>query len=101
MTLKIAIQNETLCGSVFFSILKKITAKLENMCAEAGVCSIANIALGEIREDGRVLQQATFDIMMADEQIIRLAATAKTLEDAIDNAFDECELHIAALQKRA
>jgi hypothetical protein len=59
MTLKIAIQNEMLCGSVFFSLLKKFISKLEGLCEQTGVCSVANIELGETcEEQGRVLKMA-------------------------------------------
>lgn len=98
MTLKIAIQNEMLCGSVFFSLLKKFISKLEGLCGQTGVCAVANIELGETCEDqGRVLKMARFDVTMANQQTIHVASSAKTLEDAILNAFDNCERKIATL----
>lgn len=100
MKLQIAIRNEALCGSAFFSLLKTFIGKLEDLCADGGVCSIANIELGETcEEDGRILQQAKFDVRMADGRIIHIATSAKTLEDAIYNAFDECELQVATLRE--
>lgn len=101
MKLQIAIRNETLCGSVFFSLLKKFIGKLENLCAEGAVCSVANIELGETtEEDERILQQAKFDVTLDNGQIIHIATSAKTLDDAISNAFDECEMQIATLQEK-
>lgn len=101
MKLQIAIRNEALCGSAFFSLLKKFIGKLENLCAGSGVCSIANIELGETcEEEGRILQQAKFDVCLDNGHIVRIAATAKTLEDAIYNAFDACETQLTALQEK-
>lgn len=101
MKLQIAIRNEMLCGSVFFSLLKKFISKLEGLCAENGVCAIANIELGDVKEeDGRVLQQAKFDVRMADDRVIHISTSAKNLEDAIYNAFDECEMQVNAIQEK-
>ena len=98
MKMKISIQNEMICGSVFFSLLKKFIHKLENLCLEAGVCSIANIELGESREeDGRMLKGARFDIKMLDGTTINIATSAKTMDDAISNAFDLCTNRITSL----
>jgi hypothetical protein len=96
MTMKIAIQNEMLCGSVFFSLLKKFISKLEGLCDQTGICSVANIELGETCEDhGRVLKVARFDVTMSNRETIHVSSSAKTLEDAILNAFDNCERKIA------
>src|SRR6478609_8736601 len=98
MKLKIAIQNEMLCGSIFFSLLKKFIQKLEDLCANTGVCSIANIELGETCEDqGRLLRMARFDVTLNNQAVVHVATTAKTLEDAISNAFDQCERSITNL----
>jgi ribosome-associated translation inhibitor RaiA len=94
MTMKITIQNEMTCGTVFLSLLKKFIHKLENLCQEAGVCSIANIQLGETpAEEGRI-KEAKFDVTMSNGHVINIATTAKTLEDAISNAFDACTRQI-------
>jgi tRNA A37 threonylcarbamoyltransferase TsaD len=101
MKLQIAIRNEALCSSVFFSLLKKFIGKLEHLCVNGGVCSVANIELGETcEEEGRVLQQAKFDICLDNGHIVHIATSAKTLEDAIYNAFDECEIQMATLQEK-
>ena len=98
MKLKIAIQNEMLCGSIFFSLLKKFIQKLEDLCTNAGVCSIANIELGDTCEDqGRLLRMARFDVTLNNNEVIRVSTAAKTLEDAISNAFDQCERSITSL----
>lgn len=100
MKLKISIQNEMLCGSVFFSLLKKFISELEALCLEAGVCSIANIELGDNQEEGgRLLKAAKFDVKMIDGQIIHIATSAKTLDDAISNAFDSCARKVATLME--
>ncbi|MBV9986263.1 MAG: hypothetical protein JO301_01175 [Chitinophagaceae bacterium] len=100
MKLSIAIKNDMLCGTVFFSLLKKFIQKLENLCMEAGVCSVANIELGEAEEDGRILKLARFDVRMSDDSLIRIAASARTLEDAISNAFDDCERNLSGLRRQ-
>jgi hypothetical protein len=98
MTLKISIQNEMLCGSALFSLLKKFIGKLEDLCGQAGVCSVANIELGETcEEQGRTLKMARFDLRLSNDEIVQVAASAKTLEDAILNAFDHCERRISSL----
>ena len=102
MNLKIAIRNEMLCGSVFFSLLKKFIHKLEGLCLETGVCSIANIELGEVHdEEGRIVKEAKFDVKMIDGRIINVVTNAKNLEDAISNAFDLCNQRIAKLMETA
>jgi hypothetical protein len=101
MKLQIAIRNESLCASAFFSLLKKFIGKMEHLCADGGVWSIANIELGEAcEEEGRLLQQAKFDVYLDNGHIVRIATSAKTLEDAISNAFDECEMKMATLQEK-
>ena len=96
--MKIAVQNEMVCGSAFFSLLKKFIHKLENLCADGGVCSIANIQLGDGKaEEGHSIKEARFDVQMADGSVINIATTARTLEDAISNAFDQCTKRIAAI----
>jgi hypothetical protein len=98
MKMKIAIQNEMVCGGAFFSVLKKFIYKLENLCVEGGVCSIANIQLGEApEEEGREVKQARFDVQMSDGRIINIATTARTIDDAISNAFDLCNQRITKL----
>jgi hypothetical protein len=100
MKLSIAIKNEMLCGTVFFSLLKKFIQKLENLCLEAGVCSVADIELGETQEEGRLLKQARFNIRMSDNSLVRIAASARTLEDAVSNAFDDCERNLGMLRRQ-
>ena len=93
--MEINIKNEMTCGSVFFSLVKKFIHKLENLCQEAGVCSVANIQLGEAQdEEGKMVKQARFDAKMLDGRIINISTTAKTMDDAISNAFDICTQRI-------
>ncbi|NCI45885.1 hypothetical protein [Sediminibacterium soli] len=99
LKLKISVENEALCGSAFFSLMKKFIAKLEDLCARGGVCTIANIELGESQDAEKSLKTALFDVRMNDGRIIRIATGARTLEDAISNAFDECALEMLSLQE--
>lgn len=101
MNLKIAIRNEMLYWSVFFSLLKKFIHTLADLCLETGVCSIANIELGEVYESGgRIVKEAKFEVKMTDGRNINVVTTAKKLEDALSNAFDLCNQRIAKLMER-
>jgi hypothetical protein len=98
MKMKIAVQNEMVCGSAFFSLLKKFIHKLENLCADGGVLSIANIQLGDGKaEEGGPVKEARFDVQMSDGRLINIATTARTVDDAISNAFDQCTKHITTI----
>ena len=57
--------------------------------------------IGESQEEGgRLVKEARFDVKMLDGRVINIATTAKTLDDAISNAFDICTQRIAKLLER-
>lgn len=95
--MRIAVQNEMVCGSVFFSLLKKFIKKLENLYADSGVCSIANIQLCEGVAEGRSVKNARFDMQMSDGRVINISTSAGSMDDAISNAFDQCAKRIKAI----
>jgi hypothetical protein len=94
MNLSIAISNDMLGGSALFSLMKELVQQLEKLCAEVGECTIANLKLGDCVQDGRNCKQAEFDLELSNSQAIRISATARTLEDAIANTFDDCERYL-------
>ena len=99
LKLKISVENGALCSSAFFSLLKKFISKLEWLCTQSGVCHIANIELGDTVEEERPLKTACFDVVMENGHTIHVGTTARTLDDAVSNAFDSCAIQILSLRE--
>lgn len=97
--MKIGIKNEMICGSVFFHYWKSLFISYK-IFQEAGVCSIPYIELGETQEEEeRPVKQASFDVKMLNGTMLNIFKTAKTMDDAISNAFDICTQRVTRVVK--